>query len=67
MTEDRQQNEGINEDLTTHEEPFDVVPFGSYLAKPVHCLKLGFHSTVMRLPTCKPVDGCLCKTLGLGA
>ena len=46
MTEERQQNEGIDEDLTTHEEPFDVVPSGRYLAEPVRCLNLGFYSTV---------------------
>ena len=46
MTEERQQNEGIDEDLTTHEEPFDVVPSGCYLAEPVRCLNLGFYSTV---------------------
>ena len=46
MTEERQQNFGINEDLTTHEEPFDVVPFGRYLAEPARCLNLGFHSKV---------------------
>ena len=46
MTEEHQQNFGINEDLTTHEEPFNVVPFGCYLAEPAHGLNLGFHSTV---------------------
>ena len=70
----RRQNDGINEDLTTHEEPFDVVSPGSNLAKPAHCLNNGFHSKARdgfekSLPvlTCKPVDGSLCKFLGLAA
>merc|ERR1719220_1799868 len=31
----RKEDQAHNKDLSTHEEPFDVVPLGSYLAKPV--------------------------------
>jgi len=42
----RKEDQAYNKDLTTHEEPFDVVPFGRYLAEPARCLNLGFHSKV---------------------
>jgi len=31
----RKEDQAYNKDLTTHEEPFDVVPFGRYLAEPI--------------------------------